>query len=83
MKIKQYEGFKHFADRDPKRPIEYLVVHSFALSVPKMIEVCNQNGVGPHYIIDMKGNIIQLVSEDKTAWHAGKSLWGDVVKEQE
>lgn len=78
MKIQQYKNFKQFCDRDPKRPIQYLVVHSFALSVAKMIEVCNQNGVGPHYIIDVKGNIIQLVSEDKTAWHVGKSCWGGV-----
>ena len=78
MRIEKYKGFKHFADRDPKRSIAYLVVHSFALSVPKMIETCNKLGVGPHYIIDTKGHVIQLVSEDKTAWHAGKSFWGGV-----
>ena len=37
-----------------------------------MIETCDKLGVGAHYIIDEKGKIIQLVSEDKTAWHAGK-----------
>ena len=76
MQIEQYKGFKHFADRDPKRQIKYLVVHSFALPVKKMLEVCDKLGVGPHYIIDRKGRILQLVSEDKTAWHAGKSFWG-------
>ncbi len=78
MKIEKYKGFTHFADRDPKRPVQYLVVHSFALSVPKMIKTCERLGVGPHYIIDTKGKITQLVSEDKTAWHAGKSCWGGV-----
>ena len=75
MKIIKYKGFKHFADRDPKRPIKYLVVHSFALTIRDMIKVCNELGVGPHYIIGEKGNIIQLVPENKTAWHAGKSFW--------
>ena len=75
MQIEQYKGFKHFAGRDPKRPVKYLVIHSFALPVKKMIETCDKLGVGPHYIIDKKGHIIQLVPEDKTAWHAGKSFW--------
>lgn len=75
MKITKYKDFKHFADRDPKRPVKYLVVHSFGLPVKEMIKVCNKLGVGPHYIIDRRGNIIQLVPENKTAWHAGKSFW--------
>ena len=75
MQIKHCKDFKHFGERDPKRPIKYLVVHSFALPIEKMIEVCNQLEVGPHYIIDVKGNVIQLVPEDKVAWHAGKSFW--------
>ena len=75
MKIVKYKGFEHFADRDPKRVVKYLVIHSFALSVSKMIQTCKRLGVGPHYIIDRKGNVIQLVSENKTAWHAGKSFW--------
>jgi len=75
MQIVKYKGFKHFADRDPKRQIKYLVVHSFALSIREMIKTCNKLAVGPHYIIDTKGHIIQLVSENKTAWHAGKSFW--------
>jgi len=75
MQITKYKGFKHFGERDPKRKIKYLVVHSFALPIKKMIKVCNDLGVGPHYIIDEKGHIIQLVNENKTAWHAGKSFW--------
>ena len=76
MRIKKYKDFKQFAERDPKRPVKYLVIHSFALSIKKMIESCNTFGVSPHYLIDVKGNVSQLVDEDKTAWHAGKSFWG-------
>lgn len=28
-----------------------------------------------HYVIDEDGGILQLVDEDKRAWHAGKSFW--------
>lgn len=28
-----------------------------------------------HYLVDTDGSIIQLVNEDKRAWHAGKSWW--------
>lgn len=32
-------------------------------------------GVSAHYLISEAGEVIQLVSEDKRAWHAGKSCW--------
>ena len=62
-----------FAER--VRPIRHLVVHSFALSVKDMLSCLAQNGISSHYIIDTEGRIIQLVPEDKVAWHAGKSFW--------
>ena len=31
--------------------------------------------VSCHYLIDRKGLIIQLVEENRVAWHAGKSKW--------
>ena len=75
MQITKYKDFKQFGERDPKRGIKYLVVHSFALSVQEMVDTCNKYGVSSHYVIDVDGNIIQLVPEDKMAWHAGKSFW--------
>mgnify|MGYP002079363818 CR=1 FL=1 len=33
------------------------------------------NTVSPHYMVDRDGSISQYVSEDKRAWHAGKSYW--------
>ena len=77
MKIKKYKDFKQFGERDPKRKIKYIVVHCFALTVPDMVDVCNKCEVSSHYVIDVDGNIIQLVPENKTAWHAGRSFWYD------
>ena len=31
--------------------------------------------VSCHYLIDRKGQIIQMVPDNKVAWHAGKSKW--------
>ena len=32
-----------------------------------------------HYIIDEKGQILQLVPDEKCAWHAGKSAWHELL----
>lgn len=31
--------------------------------------------VSAHYLVDVDGEVIRLVAEDKRAWHAGKSFW--------
>jgi len=42
--------------------------------------LCNpQAEVSAHYIISPQGHVVQLVSEDQRAWHAGAGCWGDVV----
>ena len=35
--------------------------------------------VSAHYVVDEDGSILQLVEEDKRAWHAGVSQWGDIT----
>lgn len=32
-------------------------------------------GVSAHYLISEEGEVMQLVPEEKRAWHAGKSFW--------
>ena len=34
--------------------------------------------VSAHYLIDKFGKIIQLVDEQKRAWHAGRGYWGEI-----
>ncbi len=34
-----------------------------------------ESGVSCHYLIDERGRITQMVSEEMRAWHAGKSHW--------
>lgn len=35
--------------------------------------------VSAHYLISQKGAILQLVSEEMRAWHAGAGRWGDIT----
>jgi len=56
-------------------PVQFLVVHSFALPVPDMIRVMKNLGVSTHYLIDTQGNITPFIPEDSVAFHAGTSSW--------
>ena len=63
----------HYGERT--LPVRHIVVHSFALPVPEMVRRLNDLKVSTHYLIDTAGNVTNLVSEDKVAWHAGQSFW--------
>ena len=34
--------------------------------------------VSAHYLIEEAGKVIQLVDEQKRAWHAGQGCWGEI-----
>lgn len=66
------------------RSIDTIIIHSSynALSsdpydVNHLIEEYKQYGVSPHYLIDRKGNIYQLVGDQNIAYHAGVSKMPD------
>ena len=67
----------HYAERT--QPIQFLIVHSFDESLNEMIERLDELEISTHYLIDQKGKIIQLVADDKVAWHAGKSYWKGIT----
>ncbi|MBQ7412877.1 MAG: N-acetylmuramoyl-L-alanine amidase [Alphaproteobacteria bacterium] len=75
--VMTYHFSSHYEERE--QPISHIVIHSFALPVSEMIDRLDTLNVSTHYLIDKKGNIIQLVPDDKVAWHAGKSYWRGVV----
>ena len=66
---------RKFDSKERTKPIEQLVIHSFALAPEKMLNVLHQYGLSVHYLIDSKGKVYSLVSEDRLAWHAGTSFW--------
>ncbi len=63
--------------RDSKKPC-YIILHYTDTkdTVEALSYLCNPEAeVSSHYVIEQDGNILQLVDEEKRAWHAGKSEW--------
>ena len=59
-------------------PISMLVIHYTEMKpVETALEklTSEEGGVSAHYLITEEGEVIQLVSEAKRAWHAGTSYW--------
>lgn len=63
------------AQSERTHPVQFIVLHSFALPVPDMIHRLTALNVSTHYLIDTEGRLFRLVPEDKVAWHAGHSFW--------
>ena len=58
--------------------INLIIIHYTALKTitDSINYLCDKrNKVSSHYLISKKGEIFNLVSEKKRAWHAGKSHW--------
>lgn len=74
--VHQVQPSPNFGDRT--LPITMLVMHYTEM---KPVETAldrltdPEAGVSAHYLITEEGEVIQLVSEAKRAWHAGASYW--------
>lgn len=71
-------------EKSTNRSIDTLIIHSSYNSlggdeydVEAIIAIYKTYEVGAHYIIDRKGNILQLVEEENIAYHAGISQLPD------
>ncbi len=73
--LRMGKNSSHKYHEERTEPVQHLVIHSFALSVPEMIKRLNEQGASTHYIIDINGKTTKLIDEDKVAYHAGKSFW--------
>ncbi len=61
-----------------KSEIKFVIIHYTGMQseIESLKRLKDKNSkVSCHYLIGKKGNIIQLVKENKIAWHAGKSKW--------
>ena len=72
-------NWDYFEERPKNKQIKHLIIHSFAYPLDQLLKKWKDTEVSTHYLIDEKGNVMQLVPEDKVAYHVGKSYWnGDV-----
>ena len=62
----------------PKKDIKFVIIHYTGMqseieSTKRLLSPVYK--VSCHYLINRKGKIIQMVKDNKIAWHAGKSKW--------
>ena len=61
-----------------KQDIKFVIIHYTGMQseIESLNRLKNPNSkVSCHYLISRNGRIIQLVKDNKIAWHAGKSKW--------
>ena len=71
-----------FPSQSQNERIRFLIMHYTALDDDTSLKVLTQGHVSAHYLVnslpktrDLKPVILQLVPEEKRAWHAGISSW--------
>ena len=64
------------------KKIKFLIIHYTGMQSRRVSLKRLQNPkykVSCHFLVDRKGEVVKLVDEKKTAWHAGKSKWKSFV----
>lgn len=67
----------NFDERDGS-PVDVVVLHYTGMPEEEaaLARLCDPEAkVSSHYVVRENGEIVQLVAEDKRAWHAGVSRW--------
>ena len=73
MEIRQVPSANNNA-RD--RAVDTLVIHYTGMTQGAIDWLCNPaSQVSAHYLIDEDGGVVQMVAEERRAWHAGVSSW--------
>jgi len=68
------------ADEREGSPVDVVVLHYTGMPEEDaaLARLCDPEAkVSSHYVVRESGEIVQLVAEDKRAWHAGVSRWRD------
>tara|TARA_Y100000816_G_C26049334_1_gene550048 strand:- start:189 stop:896 length:708 start_codon:yes stop_codon:yes gene_type:complete len=66
----------------PKKDIKFVIIHYTGMQseIETLKRLKNKRSkVSSHYFLSRSGAIIQLVKDNKVAWHAGKSKWKNIV----
>jgi len=82
MKIENNFSPNFNSKKRSKKSIKIIVIHYTGMQSEResLIRLCNPKfKVSCHYLIGRSGNIYRLVEENKIAWHAGKSHWGNFI----
>ena len=78
MKIKRSLSPNYSDKTRQKERIKFVIIHYTGMQseIASIKRLRNSKAkVSCHYLINRKGEITQMVKENKVAWHAGKSKW--------
>ena len=76
--MQPYLRFSPNHNERPAEPVSLLVMHYTGMKTgQEALEwMCNAaSEVSAHYMVEENGEIVQMVEEDRRAWHAGVSHW--------
>ena len=78
MQISKHYSLKFDKKKRSIKNITHIIIHYTGMqsereSLKRLIS--SRFPVSCHYLINRKGKIYQMVSEQNIAWHAGKSMW--------
>ena len=65
-----------------KKQVKFVIIHYTGMQseIESLKRLKNPNSkVSCHYFINRKGKIIQMVKDNRVAWHAGKSKWKNFI----
>ncbi len=74
----RYRASPNHGPRKGGRNPDLLVLHYTATASAQAAErwLCHEDAqASAHYLVDLGGAIVQMVGEDRRAWHAGQSHW--------
>ena len=60
--------------------IKVIVIHYTGMQSEResIIRLCNtKSKVSTHFLINQNGKVYRMVQDNRVAWHAGKSCWGN------
>ena len=80
FKVIRLDLTKHDQSKRRRNEIKFVIIHYTNLqsTLESLKHLCNPAfKVSSHYLISENGVIFNLVSTDKSAWHAGKSKWSN------
>ncbi len=80
----QIQKSPNFDDRKDGQVPSYIMLHGtwtkdLETSLSFLMNGTAESRVSAHYIIDSDGTVINLVDEDKRAWHAGTGHWRGIT----
>ena len=63
-------------------PVQHLILHYTGMPncEAALQRLCDPSSeVSAHYLVKDNGEVVQMVAEDRRAWHAGKAFWDGIM----